>query len=225
MRFDILTIFPRLLDSFLDETLIAKARKRKLLDVRVHDVRVQATDKHRTVDDRPYGGGPGMILKVDPIVRTLSRIPKKRKRRVVLLSPQGAFFTQEVARRYAKLDQLILISGRYEGFDDRIKGYIDEELSVGPYVLSGGEVPAMVVTETVSRLVPGVLGHPQATVDETFSGSLDYVEYPQYTRPPVYKGKRVPRVLLGGNHKEIRAWRSRYARVRKGPRKPLTHRG
>lgn len=225
MRFDILTIFPRLLDSFRQETLIAKAQKKKLLSVHVHDIRHEAKDRHRTVDDRPYGGGPGMILKVDPIVRTLSKIPKKRKRKVVLLSPQGKFFSQKVAQQYAKLDQLILISGRYEGFDDRIKGYIDEELSVGPYVLSGGEVPAMAVIETVSRLIPRVLGHPQATVDETFSGSLTYVEYPQYTRPPVYKGKRVPRVLLGGNHQEIRAWRSRYARVRKTPRKPLTHRG
>ncbi len=215
MRFDILTIFPNLFDSFLHETLIAKALKKKLISIHIHDIRSQTTDKHHTVDDRPYGGGPGMILKVEPIVRMLRRIPKKKRRRIVLLSPQGKFFTQRIAARYAKLDQLVLIAGRYEGFDERVSRYVDEELSIGQYVLSGGEVPAMAVTETVSRLIPKVIGNAEATQDESFSGSLTYIEYPQFTRPPVFNGKRVPPVLLAGNHEKIAAWRKAHARRRK----------
>ncbi|MFH1235497.1 MAG: tRNA (guanosine(37)-N1)-methyltransferase TrmD [Parcubacteria group bacterium] len=216
MRFDILTIFPKLFDSFMRETLIAKAIAKRRMSVHAHDIRRAAVDKHHTVDDRPYGGGPGMILKVEPIVKTLKRLPRKKNRHIVLLTPQGRQFTQYVAKRYASYDQLILISGRYEGFDHRIMKYIDEELSIGPYVLSGGEIPAMVVIETVSRLIPGVIGHPEATVDETFSHSPDYIEYPQYTRPGVFRGQRVPKVLLGGNHKEIRAWRAIHSGQRKG---------
>ncbi|HCJ52909.1 MAG TPA: tRNA (guanosine(37)-N1)-methyltransferase TrmD [Candidatus Kerfeldbacteria bacterium] len=215
MRFDILTIFPGMFESFMRETLIAKAIKKKRMAIYVHNIRRATNDKHHTVDDRPYGGGPGMILKVDPILKTLRMLPKKKKRRIILLSPQGTQFSQKVARRLAGYEQIILISGRYEGFDHRVTKYVDEELSIGPYVMSGGEIPAMVVVETVSRLIPGVIGHPEATRDETYSGSPDYVEYPQYTRPPVYRRQSVPKVLLSGNHKEIRAWRQFHSRRRK----------
>jgi len=214
MRFDILTIFPFLFDSFCRETLIAKAMSAGRISVNLHDIRSHARDKHHTVDDRPYGGGPGMILKVEPIVRTLARVPKKRNRRIVLLTPQGPQFTQRVAQRYTRYDQLVLISGRYEGFDHRVTRYADEELSIGPYVLSGGEVPAMVVIESVSRLIPGVIKNPDATTDETYTGSLDYVEYPQYTRPESFRGMRVPPVLLSGHHDRIRAWRAKRAKKR-----------
>ena len=162
MRFDILTIFPGMFESFMRETLIAKAIKKKRMAIYVHNIRRATNDKHHTVDDRPYGGGPGMILKVDPILKTLRMLPKKKKRRIILLSPQGTQFSQKVARRLAGYEQIILISGRYEGFDHRVTKYVDEELSIGPYVMSGGEIPAMVVVETVSRLIPGVIGHPDA---------------------------------------------------------------
>lgn len=215
MRFDILTIFPNLFTSFLQETLIAKAQKKKKIRIYIHDIRKFSNDKHNTVDDRPYGGGPGMILKVEPIMKTLKSIPKKKKRRIILLSPQGPFFTQKVAQSYLKLDQIILIAGRYEGFDERVKKYIDEELSIGEYVLSGGEVPAMVVMEAVSRLIPGVVGDKGSIEDETFSFSPDYVEYPQYTRPPSFNGKKVPLVLMSGNHREIAQWRKAQSRRRR----------
>lgn len=214
MRFDILTIFPSLFDSFCSETLIEKAIAKKRIAIHIHDIRRATVDKHRTVDARPYGGGPGMILKVEPIVRTLASLPKKRNRRIVLLSPQGRQFTQTIAKRYARFDQLILISGRYEGFDDRVTRYVDEQLSIGPYVLSGGEVPAMVVIETVSRLIPGVIKNSAATTEETYSGSLDYVEYPQYTRPESFRGQKVPRVLLSGHHRNIQRWRAKRSKKR-----------
>ncbi|MFC1687209.1 tRNA (guanosine(37)-N1)-methyltransferase TrmD [Patescibacteria group bacterium] len=215
MRYDILTIFPNLFTSFLQETLIAKAQKKKKIRINIHDIRKFSNDKHKTVDDRPYGGGPGMILKAEPIVKTLKSIPKKKKSKIILLSPQGPFFTQKVAQHYSKLDQLILIAGRYEGFDERVNSYIDEELSIGEYVLSGGEVPAMVVMEAVSRLIPGVVGDKGSIEDETFSFSPDYVEYPQYTRPPSFSGKKVPPVLLSGDHKKISQWRKTKSRRRR----------
>lgn len=214
MRFDILTIFPNLLSAFLQETLIAKAIKRKHISIHVTDFRKYAVDKHRTVDDRPYGGGPGMILRVEPIVKALEHLPKKKSRRIVMLNPQGKQFTQRIAARYTSYDQLVLLAGRYEGFDKRISAYVDEEISVGPYVLSGGEVPAMAIIEAVSRLIPGVLGHPDSAKDETFSQKLTYVEYPQYTRPPVFRGKRVPPVLLSGDHENIEKWRQKRAKYR-----------
>jgi len=220
MRIDILTIFPRLFDSFLSETIIKRAQQKKKVAIHVYDFRVATTDRHHTVDDKPYGGGPGMILKVEPIVKTLEKVLKqvkipKRQRRVILLSPQGKTLTQAMAHKLATYKQLVFISGRYEGFDERVSEYVDEQISIGNYVLSGGEVPAMVVMDTVIRLLPGVLGNADSTKDESFS-SMDVVEYPQYTRPEVWRGKKVPPILLSGDHQKISRWRQ--AKRRRTPK-------
>lgn len=236
MKIHILTIFPKLFDSFLNETLIKKALQAKLLEINVVDIRAYATDKHHTTDDTPYGGGPGMVMKVEPIFLALkaleisvpsptaigdpgvdSRRSGNGKSKIALMSPRGRQFSQAVVEEYAKLDELTLICGRYEGVDYRVTEHlVDEELSIGPYVMSGGEVPAMVVTEAVSRYIPGVLGNAESLVEETFAsskfGNCDLgfgisKEYPCYTKPEVFNGWKVPEVLLSGNHKEIKRWR------------------
>ncbi len=220
MRFDIITIFPSIFDSFLAESLLAKARTKKIVDIHVHDLRSWTTDKHRTVDDKPYGGGPGMILKIEPLVKAIEAIKKQGGKRyhhtkIILLTPGGKQFSQKKATQFSKLDRIILLCGRYEGFDARISNYVDEEVSIGPYVLSGGEVPAMVVIEAVGRLVPGFIGKPESLFEESFNPSLTpdplsltpYVEYPQYTRPAVFRRQRVPKILLSGNHQQIIRWR------------------
>lgn len=219
MRFDVITIFPKMFDCFLNESLIKRALKRRLIDIRVHNLRHYTTDKHHTVDDRPYGGGPGMILKIEPISRALTHIlgvskMKKASRknvRVIMLDPAGKQFDQVTAKQLSKYKQLVFLSGRYEGFDARVRQLIDERISIGPYVLSGGELPAMVIIEAISRYQPGVIGHEQALQEET-NIKKGYFEYPQYTRPeifrtPVGKAWRVPKVLLSGNHKKITEWR------------------
>ncbi len=223
MRFDIITIFPEIFDSYLNESIIKRALQKKLIKIKTHTPRKFANDKHNSVDDRPYGGGPGMILMFEPIAKLVSSIKNKvssrKKSRVVLLTPAGKQFTQRDAERLAKFNQLILISGRYEGFDARIDKLVDEKISVGPYVLAGGELPALTIVEACARLIPGVLGHKHSAEDETFSRSLDYIEYPQYTRPEVieHQGKKlkVPKVLLSGNHAEIAKWRKEKAKSRK----------
>lgn len=224
MRFDIVTIFPRAFDSYLNESIIKRAREKKLVDIRIHNLRDYTTDKHKTVDDRPYGGGPGMVLMVEPIYRVLSALKaapprtakSKRETRVVVLAPEGKQLTQREAERLSKYKRLVLLCGRYEGFDSRVDKFVDEKISIGPYVLAGGELPAMVLLETVARNVPGVVGHPEALKEETFSKNLEYVEYPQYTRPEVFavgtKKLRVPRVLMSGDHAAIATWRSRRMR-------------
>lgn len=221
MRFDIITIFPRAFDSYLNESIIKRAREKKLLDIRIHNLRDYTTDKHKTVDDRPYGGGPGMVLMVEPIYRALKALKaapprtakSKRETRVVMLAPEGKQLTQREAERLSKYKKLVVLCGRYEGFDSRVDKLVDEKISIGPYVLAGGELPAMVLLETVARNISGVVGHPEALKEETFSKHLAYVEYPQYTRPEVVvlerKKLRVPKVLLGGDHAEIAAWRRR----------------
>lgn len=222
MRFDIITIFPEILDSYLKESILKRAQAKKLITIKTHTPRKFAFDKHKTVDDRPFGGGPGMILMFAPIAKTIQHVTrntKHKKMKIVLLTPAGKQFTQKDAHRYAKLDQLILIAGRYEGFDARIERLVDEKISVGPYVLAGGELPAMTVIEATVRLIPGVLGHKHSVKDETYSCALDYIEYPQYTRPEtvVYKGKKlpVPKVLLSGNHQAISNWRLKNIKTRK----------
>jgi tRNA (guanine37-N1)-methyltransferase len=212
MRFDILTIFPGILDSYLQESILRRAKDKRLITVTTHDIRRFATDKHHTTDDRPYGGGPGMVMKIEPLYRCLRSIRRLKKSRVVLLSAKGKPFTQQTAQRYAKLGQLVLVCGRYEGVDERIRQFIDEEVSIGPYVVTGGELPALSILDATARLLPGVLGHPESTREESFSENLQYREYPHYTRPEVFRGKRVPRVLLGGDHQKIKAWRHRKAR-------------
>ncbi len=206
IRFDFLTIFPDIFRGYTNESILRRAQKAKKVAYHVHDLRDSTTDKHRTVDDRPYGGGVGMVMKVEPIVKSLQSLPKKKKRRVILMSAKGTTFTQADAKRLAVYDQIILICPRYEGVDERVIAYVDEEISIGNYVLTGGELPAMVIADAVTRLIPGVLGKDESSVDESHS-EPGVLEYPQYTRPEVFKGKRVPKELLSGNHKEIAEWR------------------
>lgn len=209
MRFDILTIFPHSLDSYLAVGMLARAIKSTKIDVRVHDLREFTNDPHRSVDDKPYGGGPGMVMKIGPIHKALKAIVPRRSRntKVILCSAGGALFTQEKARHYsAECSRLVLICGRYEGIDARVRDLVDEEISIGKYVLTGGELAAAVVVDAVSRLLPGVLGTDASSEDESYSDG-ETVEYPQYTRPEKYRGKSVPAVLLSGDHKKIAAWR------------------
>jgi len=215
MRFDIITIFPHIFDSYFKESIIKRARLQKKINIQIHDLRKFTKDKHKTVDDKPYGGGPGMILKVEPIYRALRKIKRQTKSKIILLTPKGQQFDQKIAQRYAKYDQLILISGRYEGFDQRIYRLVDEKISIGPYILTGGEIPAMVIVDAVSRLQEGVLGHAHSKDDETYSPDLDYIEYPQYTRPAKFGNWSVPKILLSGNHQKISHWRQKMAKKRK----------
>lgn len=210
MRFDLITLFPSLFDSFLQESLIGKALESKAFEVGIIDIRDFTADRHRTADDRPFGGGPGMVLKPEPVAGAIKHALVGRENPeeslVVLLTPSGRPLTQARVEKLAELDHLVLVCGRYEGVDDRISRIlVDEEISVGDYVLSGGEIPAMVVMEAVTRLLPGVLGKMESTEEETFRNGL--LEYPQYTRPRVFQDIAVPDVLLSGDHAAIRAWR------------------
>lgn len=213
MKFHILTIFPKIFDSYLNESIIKRAQKNKVISIKIHNIRDYAIDKHKTVDDRPYGGGPGMILKVEPIYKNLKKIKKNtatsnKKSTIILLSPRGKTFNQKMALNLSKYQQLVLIAGHYEGFDERIKKYVDEEISIGNYILTGGELPAMTIIDAVTRLLPGVLGDVNSNKDETFTKNEKYIEYPHYTRPENFKGQRVPKVLLSGNHQKISDWKS-----------------
>jgi tRNA (guanine37-N1)-methyltransferase len=207
MRFDLLTIFPGMFDAYLNESILKRAQKNKLVSFYYHDLRDFTTDKHRSVDDRPYGGGPGMVMKVEPIYHALKVLPKN-KRRVLLMSAKGKTFTQADAKRLTKYRNIAIVCPRYEGVDERVMDYVDEEISIGNYVLTGGELPAMVVIDAITRLLPGVLGKDESSIDESHS-ELGVLEYPQYTRPDVFKKKRVPKELLSGHHKSIAAWRQK----------------
>jgi len=221
MKIDIITIFPKLFENFLNESLIARARKKKLISIKAHDLRNWTTDNHKTVDDRPYGGGVGMILMVKPLMKAVKKLKSKslpaskarEKVKVITMSAKGKTFNQKMAKRFSKLDQLIIISGRYEGIDERINKYIaDEEVSVGDFVTFGGEVPAMLITEAVARLIPGVVAKEESVKTESFTDpKCEYREHPHYTRPEEIeiKGKKrkVPKVLLSGDHKKIKEWR------------------
>jgi tRNA (guanine37-N1)-methyltransferase len=220
MTFDIVTIFPAMIEPQLTGGMLGRAAAAGVMDVKVRDLRDYTTDRHRVVDDVPYGGGPGMILKPDPIFRALDAIEADRGRplTVVLTSPQGTRFTQAEARRLSQCRGLVLLCGRYEGFDERIRERVDEELSIGDYVLTGGELPAMIVLDAVARLVPGVVGDEQSVVHDSFTRGL--LDFPQYTRPPEIGALRVPDVLLSGNHAEIRRWRKREAVTRTWLRRP-----
>ena len=215
MQYDILTIFPHIFDSYLNESILKRAQKKKLIKINIHNFRDFAKDKHHAVDDKPYGGGPGMLLKVEPIYKCLRTIKRKKNSLVALLTPKGKTFNQNTAKKFAKLDQLILISGRYEGFDERIRKYVDEQISIGDYVLTGGELPTLAIIDATARLLPGVLGDNDSAKDESFSRNLNFIEYPHYTRPENFKGMKVPQVLLSGNHQKIQAWRLKNAKIRK----------
>ncbi len=218
-KFDIITIFPKIFDSYFNESIIKRAQQRKLIRINVHDLRAYTTDRHKTVDDRPYGGGFGMVLMVEPIAKAIKDIKRKsraRKRKIILLSAKGKKFDQKMAQRFSKLNQLIIISGRYEGVDERVAKYIvDEEVSIGEYILTGGELPAMVVVDTVTRLVPGVIAKGSLE-EESFSRNDKHKEYPHYTRPESIKidGKerKVPKVLLSGNHQKIAEWQKKHSK-------------
>jgi len=220
MRFDVLTLFPELFSSFLKETILGRAVKAGLVDIRLVNIRSFAKGRHLVTDDTPFGGGQGMVMKPGPISRALESIERTEDRsRVLLLSPQGRTFDQPLAWDLSRMEQLILICGRYEGVDERIRTTcVDMELSIGDYVLSGGETAAMVVIDAVSRLVPGVLGGEKSTQEDSFEDGL--LEYPQYTRPRVFKNQEVPEILLSGDHEKIRVWRRTQSLKRTLERRP-----
>jgi tRNA (guanine37-N1)-methyltransferase len=206
LRFDIISIFPGMFESPFGNSIIQRAREEGLLDIHVHDLRDYSLNKHRKVDDAPFGGGVGMVMNVEPIARAITAVKKEvPETRTILLSPGGRPLDQEKAWELSQLSSLTLICGRYEGIDERVRlHYVDEEISIGDYVLTGGELPAMVLVEAVSRLLPGVLGDPESVVEESFHDNL--LEYPQYTRPQDYEGLKVPEVLVSGDPKKIRDW-------------------
>jgi len=207
MKFQILTIFPDFFDGPFRHGVVARAAEAGALEIRIHDLRNWTHDLHRTVDDRPFGGGEGMLLKPEPIFEAVESI---RPRKVVLLSAQGRKFTQAIARELAQNEDLLLICGRYEGVDERVAEHLaDDELSIGDYVLSGGELAAAVVVDAVARLLPGVVGNSESTVNESFEEGI--LDFPQWTRPAEFRGWKAPEVLLSGNHAEIRKWRERAA--------------
>lgn len=214
-KFKIITIFPEILKSYFGESIIARAQNKKIIKIENYNLRDWTTDNHRTVDDTPYGGGAGMLMKIEPLYKALKDIKKggaKKKRKIVLMAASGNTWTQKKAKEYAKLDEVIIICGRYEGVDARIKEFIDEEISIGDYVLTGGELGAAVMIDSVTRLLPGVLGNEYSAIEESHSEE-GILEYPQYTRPEVFQvGKKsysVPKVLVEGNHKLINEWRKK----------------
>jgi tRNA (guanine37-N1)-methyltransferase len=209
MKIDILTLFPAMFRGPFDESIVKRAQDKSLVEIVIHDLRQWADDERGTVDDRPYGGGVGMVIQVDIIKRALDDI-KQKNSKVILLTPQGQKFSQDKAIELSKEQNIILICGHYEGFDERIREHlVDEEISVGDYVLTGGELPAMAVTDSIVRLIPGVLPKEEATKYESFSENL--LEYPQYTRPEEYNGWKVPDILLSGDHAKIDKWRKEKA--------------
>ena len=220
IRFDILTVFPEMFLSPLDCSLLKKAREQRRIDIRVHDIRMYAEDRHRMTDDAPYGGGGGMVMKVEPIDRALKAIRAEDTGCLtVLLTPQGEPFTQRAAEVLASLPRIVLICGHYEGVDERVRTRLaDREMSIGDYVLTGGELPAMVVVDAVARLVPGVLGNAESATQDSHATGL--LEHPHYTRPAEYRDWRVPEVLLSGHHREIERWRRKESLRRTRSRRP-----
>lgn len=218
---DIVTIFPRMVQAPLEEGIVGRAIDRGLLDVRVHDLREHTTDRHRVVDDVPFGGGPGMVLKPEPLFRAVEYIRDTRgdPGAVILTSPDGQPLTHAHARRLSGLAHIVVLCGRYEGVDERVRRHLaTEELSIGDYVVSGGELPALVIVDAVARLVPGVVGDEQSVARDSFAGGL--LDYPQFTRPADFKGMTVPAVLLSGHHRDIERWRRREALARTLERRP-----
>ena len=221
MTFDIVTIFPGMVEGPLAEGIVGRAIERQLLDVKVHDLREFTTDRHRVVDDMPFGGGPGMVMKPEPLFRAVARLTAERGRpgAIVLTSPDGPVFTHETAERLRDLGHVAILCGRYEGVDERVRAHLaTEEISIGDYVLSGGELPALVIVDAVARLVPGVVGDEQSVARDSFATGL--LDFPQYTRPAEFSGMSVPPVLLSGHHAEIERWRRREALRRTLARRP-----
>jgi tRNA (guanine37-N1)-methyltransferase len=218
MKIDVLTLFPAMFAGPLDESIVQRARTDGALELTIYNLRDYTHDRHKTVDDRPFGGGPGMLLKPEPIFEAVESLARE-KTRVILLSPAGRKFNQAIARELAQQEHLVLVCGSYEGFDERIREHLaHDELSIGDYVLTNGALPAMVIIDSVTRLLPGVLGDDESSVDESFSHDL--LEYPHFTRPAEFRGMKVPDVLLSGNHAEIAKWRAEQARLRTKERRP-----
>lgn len=219
MIIDILTIFPGLFASPLKESVLGKAIERGVLEVNIINIRDFARDRHQSTDDRPYGGGSGMVMKPEPLVGAIRSVrATDPPSQVILLNPQGRMFNQAIARELSRKTRIGLICGRYEGVDERVRDYVDDEISLGDYITSGGELPALVILDAVARLVPGVLGSSESTAEESFVDAL--LEYPQYTRPEVFEGRRVPGILLSGNHNAIRRWRRQQSLWRTWKRRP-----
>ena len=221
MRIDILTIFPKMFDAVLGESIIKRAQDKGVVEINIIDIRVFTKDKHRKVDDRPFGGGPGMVMNAEPFFEAINYIRKKTKdsllkTRTILMSPRGRRFDHGLAKKLSKYEHMVLLCGHYEGIDERVASHLaDEEISIGDFVLTGGELPAMVIIDSVVRLLPGALGDENSSKDESFSvgdrHACPLLEYPHYTRPADYKGMKVPDVLLSGNHEKIKEWRKKEA--------------
>lgn len=222
MKFSILTIFPDLIYNYCQDSILGRAQNKELIQVQVHNFRDFTLSKQAHVDDKPYGGGAGMVLQVEPIYRCLENmgLVKNGKKikpafakatggrsKIIIMDPDGKKFDQKMAKQFSKLDNLVIISGRYEGFDERVYKFVDEKISVGDYVLAGGELPALIITEAVARLLPGVLGNNESLKEETFENGT--AEYPHYTRPENFMGLKVPKILLSGDHKKIGEWRNK----------------
>ena len=224
MKFNLITIFPQIFDSYLNEGILKRAALKKIVKYKIHNLRDYTNDKHKTVDDTPYGGGAGMLMKIEPLYKALNTIKKLsgknkiKKRKVLLMSAAGKNWNQSLAKKYSKLEEIVIICGRYEGVDARIKHFIDEEISVGDYVLTGGELPALTIIDSITRLIPGVLGNKESIIEESHS-EKDVTEYPQYTRPEIFKvGNKkypIPKILLSGDHKKIRQWREDKKQIKK----------
>jgi tRNA (guanine37-N1)-methyltransferase len=221
MKFDVVTIFPRMIGASLEDGVVGRGIERGLLDVVVHDLRDYTTDRHRSVDDQPYGGGPGMVMKPEPLAKAVAHIREERGTpdAVILMSPQGRPFTQREAERLSRLSHVVFLCGRYEGIDERVAETVaSDELSLGDFVVSSGELPALVIIDAVSRLLPGVVGDEQSVEQDSFSRGL--LDYPHYTRPAEFEGHGVPAVLLSGHHAEVRRWRKKEALARTLDRRP-----
>jgi len=246
MTFEIITIFPNIFNSYFSESIIKRAQKNKKIKIKIHDLRKYTTDKHKTIDDKPYGGGVGMIMKVEPAYKALQKIGSKKltpefirgvkkqmshpsrhqfiggeRTRIILFTPTGKTFDQKTARRLAKYDQLIMLCPRYEGHDARIEKLVDEKISIGDYVLTGGEIPAMILVDSITRLIPGVI-NKESLKQESFSTLKTKnlklkieKEYPQYTRPEKFQDTKVPKILLSGNHKKIQEWKQKNSKIKK----------
>ncbi|NQU78092.1 tRNA (guanosine(37)-N1)-methyltransferase TrmD [Candidatus Falkowbacteria bacterium] len=227
MKFDIITIFPQIFNSYFNESILKRAQKKKKIKIKIHDLRKFTTDKHKTIDDKPYGGGVGMIMKVEPVYKALQSLKKTKKQsfdkaqdrknkktKTILFTPTGKTFNQSIARRLSKYDSITMICPRYEGHDARIEKLVDEKISIGDYVLTGGEIPAMIVTDAITRLLPGVLGKDSSSQEESFS-KPNYLEYSQYTRPEEFQGMKVPKILLSGNHAKIQEWKNKNSKIKK----------
>jgi len=222
MNFHIITIFPNIFDSYINESIINLAQEKNLINIKIHNLRDWTTDKHHTVDDTPYGGGAGMLMKIEPLYKALTSIKsniKNKKTKTILMSAKGQIWNQQSAQKYSKeLTDIILICGRYEGVDERILNFIDEEISIGDFILTGGEIGALTIMDSISRLLPGVLGNNDSSISESHT-EKNILEYPQYTRPEIFEAENkkysVPPVLLSGNHKKIEEWRQNNKKIKR----------